>query len=130
MLAAMLAVGLGVSLGVPGLVGAWAVVLSIVGGATPHPFVALWMAGAIVVSAAAHARVGRVLLFEPVDPAWRRSRQLEPYAGKLPDATSLEMAALVPLAALALGLGLWPAPLLTPMEAAARDASAAVEPTP
>jgi NADH-quinone oxidoreductase subunit M len=127
-LAAMLAVGLGVSLGVPGFVGAWALVLAMVGGSAPHPFVALWMAGAVVVSAAAHARVGRLLLFEAVDPGWRRSRQLEAFGGHLPDATSLEMAALVPMAALALGLGLWPAPLLTPMESAARDASSAVEP--
>jgi NADH-quinone oxidoreductase subunit M len=127
-LAVLLAVGLGLSLGVPGLVGSWALVLAIAGGLAPHPFVALWMAGAIVVSAAAHGRVARLLLFETVDPGWRRSRQLEAFAGRLPDATSLEMTAMVPLAALAVALGLWPAPLLTPMESAARDASAAVEP--
>jgi NADH-quinone oxidoreductase subunit M len=127
-LAVLLAVGLGLSLGVPGLVGSWALVLAIAGGLAPHPFVALWMAGAIVVSAAAHGRVARLLLFETIDPGWRRSRQLEAFAGRLPDATSLEMAAMVPLAALAVALGLWPAPLLSPMESAARDASAAVEP--
>ena len=127
-LGVLLAVGLGLSLGVPGLVGAWALVLAIAGGFAPHPFVALWMAVAVVVSAASHARVARLLLFETVDPGWRRSRQLEAFAGRLPDATLREMTALVPLAALAVALGLWPAPLLTPMEAAARDASAASEP--
>jgi NADH-quinone oxidoreductase subunit M len=127
-LAVLLAVGLALSLGIPGLVGSWALVLVLVGGFAPHPLVALWMAAAIVVSAAAHARVARLLLFEAVEPGWRRSRQLEAFGGRLPDATSFEMAALVPLAALAVGLGFWPAPLLTPMESAARDASAAVEP--
>jgi len=35
------------------------------------------------------------------------------------------MVALVPMAAVALVLGLWPIPALSPMESAARDASAA-----
>jgi NADH-quinone oxidoreductase subunit M len=129
-LGVLLGVALGLSLGVPGLVGAWALVLAIAGGLAAHPVVALWMALAAVVSAASHARVARILLFESVDPTWRRSRKLDPFGGRLPDATPLEMGVLVPLAALAVALGLWPAPLLTPMESAARDASAAVEPPP
>jgi NADH-quinone oxidoreductase subunit M len=129
-LAALLGVALAISLGVPGLVGAWGLLLALLGGFVQHPLVGVLLAGALVVSAAAHARVARLLLFEHVDPAWREGRSLEAFGGRLPDATSLEMFALVPLVALALVLGLWPAPVLAPVEAAARDASAAFAPPP
>jgi NADH-quinone oxidoreductase subunit M len=130
-LASLLIVGLALSLGAPGLVGAWALLLAFVGGFVRHPFFALMLAGALVVSAAAHTRVARLLVFERADPAWRRSRRLEAFGGRLPDATSLEMASLAPMAALVLALGIWPAPALSPVERAARDASAVLEqPTP
>ncbi len=129
-LAALLVVALATSLGVPGFVGSWAVVLTFVGGFVRHPLLALILAGSLVASAAAHARMARLLLFEKVDGRWRESRSLEPFGGRLPDATSFEMLALVPIAALALVLGLWPIPVLSPMETAARDASAPLEVTP
>jgi NADH-quinone oxidoreductase subunit M len=129
-LAALLVVALAISLGVPGLVGSWGLLLALVGGFVQHPLMGVLLAGALVVSAAAHARVARLLLFERADPAWRQSRHLDAFGGQLPDATSLEMLALVPLAALALVLGFWPAPVLSPIEGAARDASAAFAPPP
>ncbi len=122
-LATMLAVALAVSLGAPGLVGSWGLLFCFVGGFARHPLLALILAGSLVVLAAAHARMARLLFFERVDPAWRQSRLLEPFGGRLPDATSLEMVALVPIAAIALVLGLWPIPALSPIETAARDAS-------
>jgi proton-translocating NADH-quinone oxidoreductase chain M len=126
-LAALLAASLAASLGVPGVVGSWAIVLTFVGGFVRHPLLALVLAGSLVGSAAAHARMARLLLFEKVDARWRQNRSLEPFGGRLPDATSFEMLALVPIAALALVLGFWPIPALSPMETAARDASAPLD---
>jgi NADH-quinone oxidoreductase subunit M len=128
-LATVFAVGLGASVGVPGLVGSWGVLLAFVGGVAQHPVVAGLLGAALVVSAAAHVRVLRLLVFERVDPTWRTNRSLDPFGGRVPDATSLEMAALVPLAVLALVLGLWPVPALSAMELTAHDVSAAVAPT-
>jgi NADH-quinone oxidoreductase subunit M len=129
-LAALLAAALAASLGVPGLVGSWGILFTFVGGFGRHPLLALLLAGSLVVSAAAHARMARLLLFEPIDPAWRHSRHLEPFGGRLPDATSVEMVTLVPIAAVALVLGLWPIPALSPIESAAREASAPLDVTP
>jgi NADH-quinone oxidoreductase subunit M len=129
-LAVLLAVALGVSLGVPGLAGSWGVLLTLVGGIVRHPLLATILAASLVASAAAHARMARLLLFDRVDPGWRKSRSLEPYGGRLPDATSLEMLTLVPMAAVALVIGLWPVPALSPMESAAKNESAVLDVTP
>jgi NADH-quinone oxidoreductase subunit M len=129
-LAVLLAAALAVSLGIPGLAGSWGVLLTFVGGFVRHPLLGLIVAASLVASAAAHARMARLLLFDPIDPGWRKSRSLEPYGGRLPDATSLEMLALVPMAAVALVIGLWPVPALSPMESAARDHSAVLDVTP
>jgi len=129
-LAGLLVAALGVSLGVPGLAGSWGILLMFVGGFARHPLLALILAASLVASAAAHARMARLLLFDRVDPGWRKSPSLEPYGGRLPDATSREMLALVPMAAVALVIGLWPIPALSPMESAARDASPPLDVTP
>ncbi len=127
-LAGLGALGLAVSLGVPGLVGSWGVLLTLLGGFVRHPGLALVVAGALVASAAAHLRIARLLLLGELDPAWRRSAQLEPFGGRVPDATAVELLALVPAAALALLLGAWPAPVLTSIAVSARDSSGAVDP--
>ena len=129
-LAALFASALGVSLGVPGLVGSWGLLLAFVGGVVQHPVVACLLGAALVVSAAAHVRILRLVVFERIDPAWRTNRSLDPFGGRVPDATPLEMAALVPLAVLALVLGLWPVPALASMELTAHDLSVAVDPAP
>jgi NADH-quinone oxidoreductase subunit M len=129
-LTALLATGLAVSLGVPGLAGSWGVLLTFVGGIVRHPLLSLIVVAALVASAAAHTRMARLLLFERADLGWRKSRLLEPYGGRMPDATSLEMLALVPMAAVALVIGLWPIPALSPMESAARDHAAVFDVTP
>jgi NADH-quinone oxidoreductase subunit M len=128
-LAAIVAVGLAVSVGVPGLVGSWGVLLSLLGGFVWHPALAALLAAALVVSVAAHGRIARLVLLGTVDPVWRTSVDLEPYGGRFPDATLLEIAALVPVAVLALLLGVWPAPLLSTIGVGARDAGEAVNPS-
>jgi NADH-quinone oxidoreductase subunit M len=127
-LGAIAGIGLAVSLGVPGLAGFWGALLSLLGGFVRHPVLALLMAAAFIASADAHMRVARRCLLGRVHAAWRRSRLLEPFGGRFPDASRRELVALVPLAVLALLLGVWPAPLLTPLAAAVRDVSAAVDP--
>ncbi len=128
-LAALAMVGLAVSLGAPGLVGSWGVLVTVLGGFVRHPVLAVFVAVAIVISAAAHLRIARHLLLGELDAAWRRSRYLVPLGGRLPDATPRELIAFVPLAALSLLLGLWPAPLFAPIAASARELSVTLDPT-
>jgi NADH-quinone oxidoreductase subunit M len=127
-LAALSAVALGVSVGAPGLVGSWGLLLAFLGGFVRHPALALLIAAALVTSAAAHLRIARLVLLGRVDAAWRRSAQLAAFRGHVPDATPRELLALVPLAVLAVLLGLWPAPLISSIAVASRDASVAVDP--
>ena len=129
-LALLTGVGLAVSLGVPPLVGFWGPLLALLGGFARHPVLAVVMAMALVASAAAHLRVGRMMLLGRVDAAWRRSPLLEPFGGRLPDMTPPERAALLPLVLVALVLGVWPAPLLSVIAAGVRDVSATVDPSP
>jgi NADH-quinone oxidoreductase subunit M len=128
-LATIAAVGLAVSVGVPGLVGSWGALLSLLGGFVWHPALAVLLAMVLVVSVAAHGRIARLVLLGSVDPAWRSNADLEPYGGRFPDATPSEIAALVPVAVLALLLGVWPAPLLSTIGVGARDAGEAVNPS-
>ncbi len=128
-LAAVTAMGLAVSLGVPALAGFWGPLLSLLGGFTRHPVLAAVMAMSLVASAAAHLRVGRMMLLGRAGAARRGSPLLDPFGGLIPDATPRELAAFVPLALLALLLGLWPVPLLSSMAAGVRDVSTTVEPS-
>jgi NADH-quinone oxidoreductase subunit M len=128
-LAGLTALGLAMSLGVPGLAGFWAPLLTLLGGFARHPVLASLLAMALVAAAAAHLRVARLLLLGRVEPSWRSNPYLEAYGGRFPDAMPRELAALVPLVALALLLGLWPVPVLSSIAAGVRDASATVDPT-
>lgn len=122
------AVGLGVSLGAPGLAGSWSVVLALIGGFVRYPVWAAVLTFALLGSAAAHLRIARLLLMGEVNPTWRQSAQLAPFGGRLPDAAPHELFALVPTAAVAFVLGVWPSPILTSMAVSARDCSAVVDP--
>ncbi|HEX8790210.1 MAG TPA: NADH-quinone oxidoreductase subunit M [Polyangiaceae bacterium] len=127
-LAALAAAGLATSLGVPCLAGFWGPLLAMLGSFARHPVLATVFAVALVATAAAHLRAARMLLLGHVDPAWKRSTYLEPFGGRLPDAAPREVAALVPLAVIALLLGLWPTPLLASMAAGVRDVTETVQP--
>jgi NADH-quinone oxidoreductase subunit M len=122
-------VGLAVSLGAPGFAGFWGTLLSLLGGFVRHPVLAILLAVALIALAAAHMRVARLTLLGSVHGNWRRSRSLEPFGGRFPDATPRELLALIPLAAVAIILGIWPAPLLSPIAAAVRDVGASVDPS-
>jgi NADH-quinone oxidoreductase subunit M len=129
-LAAALGMGLAVSLGVPPLAGFWGPLLALLGGFARHPVLAAVMAMALVASAAAHLRVARMVVAGRLDPSLRTSEPLERFAGKLPDASTRELAVLVPLALLAAVLGVWPAPLLSTVASGVLDVSATVDPAP
>jgi NADH-quinone oxidoreductase subunit M len=124
----LVAIGLALSFGVPGLAGFWGILLVLLGGFARHPVLALLLAVGLTASAAAHLRIARLVLFGQLDPAWRSSPQLEPFGGRVPDARPHELSALLPLAALALLLGLWPVALMAQISDGVRDASSAVEP--
>jgi NADH-quinone oxidoreductase subunit M len=126
-LAGLAVVGLGTSLGVPGLAGSWGIFVTLIGGFVRHPALACVLGVALVVSAVAHIRMARLLLLGRVDPAWGRSHHLEPFGGRLPDASSYELVAFVPLAALAILLGFWPAPVLSSFATSARDRSSELD---
>jgi NADH-quinone oxidoreductase subunit M len=126
-LALLLGFGLGVSVGVPLLAGFWGPLLVLLGAFGRHSVLTILLATGLVVSSAAHLRVGRMVLLGKPDPARRRSVALQSYGGRVPDATPWELASLVPLVLLALLLGVWPAPLLSPIATGARDTSAAVD---
>jgi NADH-quinone oxidoreductase subunit M len=128
LLGILVAIGLALSFGVPGLAGFWGMLLVLLGGFARHPVLALLLAVGLTASAAAHLRIARLVLFGQLDPAWRSSPQLEPFGGRVPDARPHELSALLPLAALALLLGLWPAALMAQIADGVRDASTAVEP--
>lgn len=128
-LAALAAAGLATSLGVPCLAGFWGPLLAMLGSFARHPVLATVFAVALVATAAAHLRAARMLLLGHVDPAWRRSTYLEPFGGRFPDAAPREAAALIPLAILALLLGLWPTPLLASMASGVRDVTETVQPS-
>jgi NADH-quinone oxidoreductase subunit M len=127
-LAGIAGVGLAVSLGVPALAGFWGALLSLVGGFVRHPVLAIVMTAAFVAMAAANLRVARLCLLGRVPTAWRQSDLLEPFGGRFPDATPRELAVLMPFVVLSLALGIWPAPLLSPIAVAVRDVSTVVDP--
>jgi NADH-quinone oxidoreductase subunit M len=126
-LALVLGAGLAVSLGVPALAGFWGPFLALMGGFTRHPILGALMALAIVASAAAHLRVARLVLLGRIDPSWRGSSLLQPFGGRLPDATPRELVTLAPLVVLALALGVWPVPLLSSIATGVHDASATAD---
>jgi NADH-quinone oxidoreductase subunit M len=112
-LAAFGAIGLGVSLGLPALAGSWGELLAFVGSFQRFPALAFVLAAALVASAVAHLRVARFVFLERSDGGRNTSALLAPFDGALPDATTVELAALVPVVVFAFLLGLWPAPVLS-----------------
>jgi NADH-quinone oxidoreductase subunit M len=120
----LLAVGLAVSLGVPGLAGFWGTLLVLIGAFARHPVLAVLFAGSLVASAAAHVRVARYVLLGRGGAAGANG-QPDP----VPEGTPRELAVLLSLAAVALLLGLWPVPLLSQIADGVRDVSSAVDPS-
>jgi NADH-quinone oxidoreductase subunit M len=123
---AMAGVSLAAAAALPGLAGGWGTLLALLGGFPPHPVLGATLAAGAAVSILAHGRMAAKLLFGAPDPVWKTSELLAPFGGRVPDARPAELVVLVPIATIALLLGLWPAPLLSTLSGAARDAADAV----
>src|SRR6185312_12490009 len=126
-LAAVVAIGLATSLGVPCLAGFWGPMLALLGGFGRHPALAVLLGLALVASAAAHLRAARAMLLGTFDEAWRSSAALEAHRGKMPDLTSRELGAMGAVMAIVVLVGVWPSPLIAATLAAAADISAVID---
>jgi len=114
------------AVGVPGAVSfptAWLAI----GGALPGHRVAAAIAalGSALLVLAMAVTVRRAM-FGDLDERWRRSAELEPFGGKFPDLSGREASMLLALAAVAIGLGLSPRPLLALSRGAVADLDARV----
>jgi len=114
--------------GLLGFAGAWGPMLALLGALPNYPPLALIAALALVVAAAAHARVLARVLFGDVAPDWARSPLLEAFGGRFPDLTAREWLTVAPLAAIVLLLGVWPAPVFASTTGTTRDLTNAVSP--
>jgi NADH-quinone oxidoreductase subunit M len=116
------------SLGLPGLLGFWGELLAIVGAFPSYRVIACLAAGGAILAAASHLRVLERVCLAPMPESWKTSAALAPFGGKVPEITTRESAALLPLVVLTIVLGLWPVPLLSAMSGTVRDTTALVNP--
>jgi len=109
------------AIGVPGLVGFWGELLTLVGAFGRHGwFVALGGVGMVLTAIAVLWAMQR-MFFGSLRREWHKSKLLEPFGGKLPEMGRSEAWPLLLLAGLIALLGLWPRPLLDPIDGAALD---------
>jgi len=122
------ALALTLSIGMPGLLGFWGVLLTVLGTVPAHRIPAiLSLVGMAVAAAAGLFAVQRAFL-GPLNEAWRSNPALEPFGGKVPDLRREEVLPLLPLAIIVLALGLYPAPLLALVSGGVRDMSNSLVP--
>jgi NADH-quinone oxidoreductase subunit M len=116
------------SLGLPGLSGFWGEALALLGAFPSYRALTSFAATGLILSAAYHLLALQRVFLGKLAPAWRSSAALDPFGGRFPDVTSREVATLLPLAALAIVFGFWPAPLFALIAGGVRDVSALVNP--
>lgn len=121
-LAALSGLGLVASMGVPGLSGFWGEALAILGAMPRWPLLALVAALGLVLGAAVHLAALRALF-----RGGERSEAREA-SGDAWDLRGPEIAAAAPIAALVVLLGLWPRPLLEPIDRAALELHRRLDP--
>lgn len=126
--ASLLGFALFASLGLPGLSGFVGQILALFGAFPVHRALTLAAAAGAVLTAAWHLSVIERLSFGPFPAEWRSNPRLEPHGGRFPPLGRRELAALLPLAALVLLLGLAPKPLLSLVDRGAMDLAATLSP--
>ncbi len=123
--AALLAVFVGAALlavaQVPGTTAFWGPLLAATGAAPRAPALTLVAGAAWVLTACALVLPLLRVLRGTVPAALRESALLEPFGGLVPELSSREALALAPLLLLAVGLGLYPAPMFDVAAGAVRD---------
>lgn len=113
---------------VPGTTAFWGPLLAATGATPRAPALALVAGGAWIVTACAVVLPLLRVLRGNVPAKLRHSALLEPFGGLVPELSSREAAALLPLLLLAVGLGLYPAPMFDATAGAVRDHVELIDP--
>lgn len=114
-------IGAFAAIGVPGFVGFWGELLTLVGAFARHGWsAALGVLGMVLLAVAVLWAMQRMFL-GALRPDWQKSKVLEPFGGKIPELGRGELWPLVVLTAMLVVLGFWPRPLLDPIDGAALD---------
>jgi NADH-quinone oxidoreductase subunit M len=101
--AVLFGLALTASLGLPGLSGFWGEALALFGAFPGYRALTTIAASGVILSAAYNMGVFRRMFLGVLPESWRSSAALEPFAGRFPDLTGLELASVVPLFTLIAG---------------------------
>jgi NADH-quinone oxidoreductase subunit M len=116
------------SLGLPGLAGFVAEILTFVGAFPVYRVLTILAATGVIITAAYHLWALQRIFLGKFNESWRSNHYLEPFGGKFPEINAREVASLIPLAVLVLYLGFYPKPLLDMFQGALTDLSTRVNP--
>jgi len=116
------------SLGLPGLAGFVAEILTFMGAFPVFRVMTIIAATGVIITAAYHLWALQRMFLGKFNEDWRKNHYLEPFGGKFPEINAREIASLVPLAVLVLYLGFYPKPLLDTFQGALADLGSRVNP--
>ena len=116
------------SLGLPGLAGFVAEILTFMGAFPVFRVMTIIAATGVIITAAYHLWALQRMFLGKFNEDWRKNHYLEPFGGKFPEINAREIASLIPLAVLAVYLGFYPKPLLDTFQGAITDLQARVNP--
>ncbi|GAC1538511.1 MAG: hypothetical protein NVS3B10_03020 [Polyangiales bacterium] len=116
------------SLGLPGLAGFIAEILTFMGAFPVYRVMTILAATGVIFTAGYHLWALQRIFLGKFNESWRSNHYLEPYGGKFPEISAREIATLVPMAVLTLYLGFYPKPLLDTFQGAITDLTARVNP--
>lgn len=116
------------SLGLPGLAGFVAEILTFMGAFPIYRVMTILAATGVIFTAGYHLWALQRMFLGKFNESWRSNHYLEPYGGKFPEINAREVATLLPLAVLTLLLGFYPKPLLDTFQGALVDLTARVNP--
>ncbi len=119
--ALMFGLAMAALIGLPGLVGFWGLLLSVVGAFVRQRGLAAVALVFAIVLAAVQIRLAGRMLFGAVPASWHKSKYLEPFGGKFPELYQNELMAIVPLVVMIIGLGLAPRTLFSLLDVVILD---------
>ena len=117
------------SLGLPGLAGFVAEILTFMGAFPVYRVMTILAATGVIFTAGYHLWALQRMFLGKFNEGWRKNHYLEPYGGKFPEINGRELATLIPLAVLVLYLGFYPKPLLDTFQGAISDLGSRVNPS-
>ncbi|GAC1580237.1 MAG: hypothetical protein NVS3B20_26410 [Polyangiales bacterium] len=116
------------SLGLPGMAGFIAEILTFMGAFPVFRVLTILAATGVIFTAAYHLWALQRMFLGKFNESWRKNHYLEPFGGRFPEINAREIASLVPMAILALYLGFYPKPLLDSFQGAIVDLQGRVNP--